>query len=164
MKKHKLLMLSISLGLLMGCKNQIDSPSIVKHPNKQRNEAFLKYISLLSQVSSRDRAKIAKKITVYIINSKDKTDISSRVELLTPFLKDQNDSVRYWTAMSLGHIGKSAEVAIPDLLAALEDKVNSYVSKDSSSGILFALDRIAPNWRKRSNLPENIKERWGNKK
>ena len=165
MKKHKLLLLLITLGLLIGCKNQIDSSSAVKLSSKQQNEVLLKDITLLKQAAPNTRTKIAEKITKGIINSKlKKADMSSLVKHLIPFLKDRNDSVRYWTAMSLGHIGKPAEIAVPDLLVALEDMVDSYGSKDSSSGICFALDRIAPNWRERPDLPSNIKKRWGKKK
>lgn len=80
-----------------------------------------------------------------------------------PLLKDENDSVRYWIAMALGHIGPPAKEAVPNLIVALTDRVNKYVSKDSSSGIRFALDHIEPSWHTRADVPVSVRKRWPGK-
>ena len=42
--------------------------------------------------------------------------------LLIPLLKDQDQDVRSSAAQLLGHMGKSAKVAVPDLIPLLKDQ------------------------------------------
>jgi HEAT repeat protein len=64
------------------------------------------------------------------------------VSELVPFLRDDNDAVRYWVAMAIGNLGHCATNAVPALIQALGEKESSSDSKNSASAIRLALKRI----------------------
>lgn len=104
-------------------------------------------VAKLGDTNRTDRPQIAETIAVKLGESPS-TD-SGLVGSLIPFLKDKDDSVRYWMAIGIGKCGSTAKPAVPTLIEALAERLDTMASKDSSSGIRFALDRIEPNWRSR---------------
>lgn len=76
------------------------------------------------------------------------------------YLKDENDGVRYWIALSLSYFGAYADEIVPELLSSLDEKVAEYSSLSSSDAILISLKKIAPSWRKRADVTKRVLERW----
>jgi len=95
---------------------------------------------------------------------KDNTDINVRshqnADKLKNYLKDTNDAVCYWTALSLGFYGAHNNEIVPQLLVALDEKVDDYSSLSSASAILLTLKKIEPSWRKRPDVTNKVLKRW----
>ena len=117
-------------------------------------------IAKLTDRKAADRGHIAEDIAKLASSTSGRTGVQANVPELIPFLKDEDDVVRYWIAMALGHIGAPAKDAVPALVVALGERVGDMGSKTSASGIRFALDRIDPTWRSRPDITERIKQRW----
>jgi hypothetical protein len=64
------------------------------------------------------------------------------VMALAAFMSDPDDRVRQWAALALGQIGPRASAAVPALQAAIPAVDCVWASKNSRSGIIFALRRI----------------------
>jgi hypothetical protein len=66
------------------------------------------------------------------------------IDGLAGLLRDRDDSVRYWAAVSLGYLGQAAQRAAPALMTALRececDLKNA--SKMSAPAIRFALEEM----------------------
>lgn len=88
-----------------------------------------------------------------VINSSNATEILH-------YLKDRNDGVRYWTALSLSFFSPYSSEIVPELLQSLEDRVGDYSSLSSSDAILFTLNKFDPSWRKRTDVPKKVLDRW----
>ena len=87
------------------------------------------------------------------LNHRDALEIMS-------YLKDENDGVRYWMALSLGFYGAYADDIVPELLSSLDEKAVEYSSLSSSDAILITLKKIAPSWRKRADVTRRVLDRW----
>jgi hypothetical protein len=61
---------------------------------------------------------------------------------IASLLDTEEDSVRYWVAMTLGNFGPRAKFAVPRLVAVLTQVDCSHASKTSASGIRVALRKI----------------------
>lgn len=80
---------------------------------------------------------------IAIALQRDSSGIFERdVIALAALLRDPDDGVRRWAAVSLGHIGPGAAAAVPALQAALPDVDCRWAGASSRSGIIFALRRI----------------------
>ncbi|MCP4476781.1 MAG: hypothetical protein GY880_25800 [Planctomycetaceae bacterium] len=90
----------------------------------------------------------------------DRDSLGYIIPKIEPLLNHDNDSIRYWAAMSLGKLGPMASAAIPQLISSLTKKMEDYSSKSSASGIQYALERISPNWIDRDDVPADVRERY----
>jgi HEAT repeat protein len=117
-------------------------------------------IAQLRNKKAADRGDIAEEIAKSASSTSGRAGLQDHVTELIPFLKDEDDVVRYWVAITLGHIGAPAKDAVPTLIVALSERVDTVASKSSESGIRFALDRIDPSWRSRPDVSERIKQKW----
>ena len=117
-------------------------------------------IARLADKQAADRGRIAEEIARFTASTSDRTGLQGQVKDLIPFLRDEDDTVRYWIAAALGHIGTLAKDAVPALIVALDERADTIASKSSESGIRFALDRIDPHWRSRADVSNRIKRRW----
>ena len=89
----------------------------------------------------RTRTERASRLAMHLLN--DKSGVSdSDIASLTALLKDRDDSVRYYAAMSLGLIGDRARSAIPALKIALAEIACIQLDKTSAPGIRLALTRL----------------------
>ena len=79
---------------------------------------------------------------------------------LLHYMKDKNDGVRYWIALSLSFFGAYADEIVPVLLTSLDDRAVEFSSLSSSDAILVTLKKIEPSWRKRSDVTKRVLERW----
>ena len=61
---------------------------------------------------------------------------------LVSLLNTDDDSVRYWVAISLGHIGARAQKAVPSLLRILAEVQCQRASKTSEGGVRYALKQM----------------------
>ena len=102
----------------------------------------------------------AEKLPDAIKNHSDRESLGYIIRKIEPLLKHENDSIRYWAAMSLGKLGPMASDAIPQLISSLEEKIDDFSSKTSASGIQYALDQISPNWLDRNDVPKDVRERY----
>jgi len=117
-------------------------------------------IAQLADRKAADRGHIAGEIARCASSTSGRAVLLEHIPDLIPFLKDEEDVVRYWVAIALGHIGAPAIDAVPALIVALDERVDTEATKSSESGIRFALDRIDPDWRSRPDVSARIKERW----
>jgi len=115
-------------------------------------------ISKLKEKNRKDRSEIAERIAS--IQSKNPTSSNEQIEKLAQFLKDKDDSVRYWVAMAIGKSGPVAKPVVPELIEALEERVDTIASKSSASGIVHTLDRIEPEWRSSAGVSDKVILRW----
>jgi HEAT repeat protein len=128
-----------------------------------RNETVDEILKRIRSDDESTRITAVESLPAAIEAQHDHDDLTYLVSELIPFLKDGNDTIRYWIAMSLGKFGHAAKDSVPDLIIALNDMVETYASKSSESGIQFALDKIDPNWRSRDDVPDAVRKRWGQK-
>lgn len=120
-------------------------------------------VAAIAQLKDRiavERGHIAEEIAKIASSTSGRAGLQEHVPELIPFLKDEDDVVRYWVAIALGHIGAPAKDAVPALIVALGERVDTVTSKSSESGIRFALDRIDPTWRSRPDVSDRIKQKW----
>ncbi len=122
--------------------------------------AFDSSVERLKDETRADRVETAEAIAVEVRRLNRNEGTAGLARELWPFLRDDNDAVRYWIAHALSELGPDASEAVPHLLTALADRAEVYVSKDSSAGIVIALDRIEPAWRGRDDVPEAVLKRW----
>ena len=119
--------------------------------------------ALVAQISLGDADVIlnaAEKLPDAIENHSDRESLGYIIRKIEPLLKHENDSIRYWAAMSLGKLGPMASDAIPQLISSLAEKIDDFSSKTSASGIQYALDQISPNWLDRNDVPKDVRERY----
>ena len=66
----------------------------------------------------------------------------TEVTQIISLLDSSDDSVRYWIAIAIGHIGPSGKRAIPKLLAMLPEAEKTNGTITSADGIRFALIKM----------------------
>jgi len=74
------------------------------------------------------------------------------IDKLIQLLEHDLDDVRYWAAICLSRFGPRASRAVPALVQGLNETAGWEVSKSSASGIVVALDDIAPGWCAREDV------------
>lgn len=105
-----------------------------------------KIIQLLVELRSIDddgkRREQAKQIDGMIVKVLKKLDPKKTLAELEKNLEDNNDSVVYWTALSISEFGTEAAYLLPQLKKMLTVKEKLLGSKTSASSIRFAISKL----------------------
>ena len=158
MLSRKCLILGILVLAVAGCSRKTRDTAIPS--DLPPTDAVGVRIAMISVGNADDRLDALKTLPALIENHSRREELRYAIPKLESLLTHENDSIRYWAAMSLGKLGPMANEATPQLIESLADKVGDYSSKSSASGILYALGEISPKWADRNDVPQTVRERY----
>lgn len=161
-KKSFAIVVTCICFFLFGCS---DTEAILKENEKQGTKIQTKISSALLELEKSSdevkRIQASQSLFNILAENQDISSLNHRNALeIMSYLKDDNDGVRYWIALSLSFFGAYADDIVPELLSSLDEKATEYSALSSSDAILITLKKIAPAWRKRTDATKRVLERW----
>lgn len=162
-KKEQLMLIVVcSCLFLTSCSDRPSASSgSIEQKRADQNKVLVFLFALDSTTDESKRIDAAQNLYSMLKSNQNTSIISSNNAMkILHYLKDKNDGVRYWIALSLSFFSPYSSEIVPGLLESLEDRVDDYSSLSSSDTILFTLNKFEPSWRKRTDVPQKILERW----
>jgi hypothetical protein len=88
------------------------------------------------------RSEMAGDLAVHLLKTENACVTSNDIKTLTRLLHDDDDAMRFWSAVMIGNVGRRARSAIPALRSALTERPCLGLGVNSAQGIRIALVKL----------------------